>query len=376
MKERNICIIFPEVNPIAGIILNQYISLLRPFCQKLWIITKNGILTYDEYSKAQHNSELNDEVVSLTQKIPMFIRMDLNSTLELFKIRKEVDLTVINHTRGSYLLPQVFAKLLGKKIVLITGGTPSDCINLQSNSIVHSIIHLVVRILEEITYYLSDKIILYSDTEIYKKPGLIKHRKKIVACGARFVDLDTFKVTRQINDRENIIGYVGRISEEKGIRNLVEAINQICIRRTNIHFLFIGEGPLTELIKNVPPECTNYIEFLGLIPHSSLPLYLNEMKLLVIPSYTEGLPKVLLEAMACGTPVLATPVGSIPDVIIDSENGFIMEDNSPTCIAENIIRVINCPDLVKIALSGTNLVATDYNYAAALRRYELIFKDL
>lgn len=376
MKERNICIIFPEVNPIAGIILNQYISLLRPLCQKLWIITKNGILTYDEYSKAQHNSELNDEVVSLTQKIPMFIRMDLNSTLELFKIRKEVDLTVINHTRGSYLLPQVFAKLLGKKIVLITGGTPSDCINLQSNSIVYSIIHLVVRILEEITYYLSDKIILYSDTEICKKPGLIKYRKKIVACGARFVDLDTFKVTRQINDRENVIGYVGRIAEEKGVRNLIESVDKIFKEYSNVKFLFIGDGPLTHLIENMPPEYADCIGFVGLIPHSKLSTYFNEMKLLVIPSYAEGLPKVLLEAMACGTPVLATPVGAIPDVIIDGENGFMMEDNSPSCIAENIIRAINYPDLDKIVHNAKEMVDVDYSYVAALRRYESAFDDL
>ena len=49
--------------------------------------------------------------------------------------------------------------------------------------------------------------------------------------------------------------------------------------------------------------------------------------------------------MGCGTPVLATSVGGVPDVIKDKETGFIMEDNSPECIAENIERVLNHPDL-------------------------------
>ena len=49
--------------------------------------------------------------------------------------------------------------------------------------------------------------------------------------------------------------------------------------------------------------------------------------------------------MGCGTPVLATPVGGVPDLIKDDETGFIMEDNSPKCITENIERVLNHPDL-------------------------------
>jgi len=376
MKERSLCIIFPEVNSISEIILTQYISLLRPFCQKLWILTKHDLIMYNENSRIKCHSKQKNEAASLILKIPQFIRMDLNTTIRFLKIRKEVDIIVINHTRGSYLFPQIFATLLGKKVVLITGGTPSECLNLQPGSIISSLFRLVVRRLEDATYHLSDKIIVYSNREVNKKPGLIKYKEKIVSCGARFVDLDTFKITRQINDRENIIGYVGRIAEEKGIRNLIEAINQICMSGLNIKFLFIGEGPLIDLIKNMPPECTNHIDFVGLVPHSMLSIYFNRMKLLIIPSYTEGLPKVLLEAMACGTPVLATPVGAIPDVIIDGENGFIMGDNSPSCITENVIRAINCPNLGKITQNAKELIIADYNYAAALRRYESIFNDL
>ena len=131
MKTKRICIIFPEVNPIANIILSQYVSLLLPFSQRLWILTKNDVFEYDESGKLEFVSGPNCEFTSMIRKIPLFINMDITTTIKFFKIRKEIDIIVINHTRGTYLLPQVIAKLLGKKIILITGGTPSECICLQ-----------------------------------------------------------------------------------------------------------------------------------------------------------------------------------------------------------------------------------------------------
>jgi len=89
-----------------------------------------------------------------------------------------------------------------------------------------------------------------------------------------------------------------------------------------------------------------------------------------LPSYTEGLPNVMLEGMACGTPVLATPVGAIPDVIKDGETGFIMEDNSPACIAENIERALNNPDLERIIENARELVEKEFTYEATVERYK------
>ena len=111
------------------------------------------------------------------------------------------------------------------------------------------------------------------------------------------------------------------------------------------------------------------------IPHDELPRYLNELRLFVLPSYTEGLPHTLLEAMACGTPVLATPVGAIPDVIKDEETGFIMENNSPACIAENIVRALAHPNINEIIKNAHTLIEENYNYQAAVDGYRIILSS-
>ena len=83
----------------------------------------------------------------------------------------------------------------------------------------------------------------------------------------------------------------------------------------------------------------------------------------------------MLEAMGCGTPVLATPVGAIPDVIIDGKTGFIMENNSPECIAENVIRALNSPDLERIAENGRRFVEENFSFEKTVENWKRILQD-
>ena len=80
--------------------------------------------------------------------------------------------------------------------------------------------------------------------------------------------------------------------------------------------------------------------------------------------------------MACGTPVLATPAGAIPDVIKDGNIGFIMKDNSPECVAENVERVLNYPCLNEIMKNARELVEKEFTYEAAVERYKKVLEEL
>jgi glycosyltransferase involved in cell wall biosynthesis len=118
------------------------------------------------------------------------------------------------------------------------------------------------------------------------------------------------------------------------------------------------------------------ITYIDWVDNAKLSSYLNEIKLLVIPSYKEGLPNIVLESMSCGCVVSATPVGGIPDVIKDGETGFIMENNNPECVAENVIRALNHADLDRIVKNARLLVEKEYTYEAAVERYRKILENL
>ena len=110
--------------------------------------------------------------------------------------------------------------------------------------------------------------------------------------------------------------------------------------------------------------------------HNELPDNLNELKLLVFPSYSEGLPNIVSESMACGTPVLATPVGGVPDIVKYEETGFIMKNNSPECIARNVIRTLNNSDLNIIVENARKLIEEEYTYEVTVKRYRKMLENI
>jgi glycosyltransferase involved in cell wall biosynthesis len=235
----------------------------------------------------------------------------------------------------------------------------------------------IFKNIEYISYLFSDRIIVYS-------PGLISqwnlepYRHKILIAHRHFLDFNTFTVTTPLPDRPPLIGYIGRLSGEKGVQHFAQALPAVLSDRQDLRVLIGGDGPLKELIEASLQKggVTARVDLPGWISHDDLPRYLNQLRLLVLPSYTEGLPNIMLEAMACGTPVLATPVGAIPDVIIDGKTGFIMENNSPECIAENVKRALDSPDLERIAEAGRRFVEENFTFESTVTRWKEVLEDI
>jgi glycosyltransferase involved in cell wall biosynthesis len=165
---------------------------------------------------------------------------------------------------------------------------------------------------------------------------------------------------------------------EKGFENFLDSLPAIFEADKNLKILIGGDGPLKQLIpKKISKEhLENNVIIKNWIPHEDLPGLYNNLKLLIIPSYTEGLSNVLLEAMACGTPVLVTPVGANPDIIKDGETGYIMEYNSPDCIKKNVNRALKDPNLENVAMNAKKMVEREFTFEITVKQWKRILDDI
>lgn len=176
-----------------------------------------------------------------------------------------------------------------------------------------------------------------------------------------------------------MVGYVGRLSKVKGILNLIEAMPFVLKGRVDTSFVICGEGGLVnEVEKIIKAEGVEaHVRSIGWVAHQDVPQYLNELKLLVLPSFTEGLPNVILEAMACGTPVLATRVGAIPDIIKDGETGFLLKSNDPKHIADKIVELLNKPELLeKVSENAYEWVRQNFSKEKTIKLWQEILQQL
>ncbi len=267
-------------------------------------------------------------------------------------------------------LPVLTVRLLGKGPVLILGSSNSKLSEAKKSYLIK-----ILTIEDRINFFLARKIVLYS-AHILREWNLERHTNKILIGHRHYIDFEKFSITKPYSRREMIIGYVGRFSEEKGILNFVSALPGIVKAKKNLTIYIIGDGPLNDRVRArlIREDISEKVIFTGWVHRDELPRYLNEFRLLVLPSDTEGLSNSMLEAMACGTPVLSTPVGAIPDFITDGKTGFLMENNSPENIEKNVIRALNSPDTESIIMNAQDLLKREFTFESAVKRYSGILE--
>jgi glycosyltransferase involved in cell wall biosynthesis len=141
---------------------------------------------------------------------------------------------------------------------------------------------------------------------------------------------------------DNAILFVGRIEITKGPKLLLDCIPWFKERECPFHIFFAGEGTYKTYLENyvMRMKYNASVTFLGHLPHDYLPKIYNMSDVLILPSETEGAPMVVLESLACGTPVVASNVGGIPDIVSDGINGIVLNDLSPEKLAFSIISIL------------------------------------
>jgi glycosyltransferase involved in cell wall biosynthesis len=154
-----------------------------------------------------------------------------------------------------------------------------------------------------------------------------------------YVETDRFSPKFVDHAGPTRIGFVGRLDAQKNLPALLEAVAGL-----DVELLLVGYGPLRAQLEGQAASSTTAIKFLGSLPNLELPAFLNSCDLFILPSLYEGHPKALLEAMACGIPVIGTRVPGIQELIHDGENGLLCELD-PESIRAAIQRALGDPDL-------------------------------
>lgn len=188
-------------------------------------------------------------------KIHRYVLLQLKISFHLVQIAKIFD--VIFVILGSILpIPILLAKILGKKIVLITTGSEFKIAQKRYEKL-HGKIGITlargVRITENICYALSDHIVVDSEKHVYQL-GLNKYKRKIV-CHDRYINHELFKIIKKIDERDNLVGYIGRFGSEKGTINFLDALSTILKEDNDVKALICGDG---ELLGEIKEKISNF----------------------------------------------------------------------------------------------------------------------
>jgi glycosyltransferase involved in cell wall biosynthesis len=359
--------------------LDELIALLSPLTSRLFVIAS-------DYGNTTPGVEIvpikGTRRASFLSKALEQVFVHLQMLRVVATLSNEIDVLIFFLGGIEFAIPLAFAKCLNIKCFAILTNVP-DAKRMQAVQASEApqpfgeLTRLsILALLERLTCYFADKLIVY-DESLVDQCGLRKFRKKITIAHRHFIDFDTYRFEDDVEQRDNLVTYIGRLHEEKGVLNLVKAIPKILEKRGDVKFVLVGDGHLEDEIRRFVDTHALHrsVTLTGWVPHRELPKYLTASKLQVLPSYNEGLPHVMLEAMACGTPVLATPVGAVPQVIKDKETGFLIHDNAPSSLAERIVEVLAYPHLRRIASNARTLVQSEFQYESVLKTWRNVICD-
>ena len=215
------------------------------------------------------------------------------------------------------------------------------------------------------------------------KNGLKKDKLEIIPFG---VDTNIFKPYKVLKNEQIIqILSIGYLIERKGFEYLIKSIKEVLKIHHNINLKIVGTGPLENQIKNQIKELEleGNIEILGNVSDEKLLDLYNSSDIFVLPSIvdsqgnTEGLGVVLLEAMACKLPVIASNIGGIPDIVHDRINGLLVPQKNIFELSNALNELIKNEELRKsLALNGYEMVKGHFSWEQIAKDYLKIYKEI
>jgi len=193
-----------------------------------------------------------------------------------------------------------------------------------------------------------------------------------------YVDTDLFVPSSEAHDNKMFkILSVGRLSEQKNFPLLLQGVSRLQeLTDKQIKLTIVGAGPLKEALLSEASARKVSLTIIDRIPNSEMhPLY-TDNHLFVMTSPREGHPRALIEAMACGLPIVGTNVTGISDIIKDNDDGLLCDENRDS-VANQILRIINDKELAaRLGENARKQAVARYSFKALLEKESLIYKQI
>jgi glycosyltransferase involved in cell wall biosynthesis len=259
------------------------------------------------------------------------------------------------HIEGHFVLPDGFAaaflgRQFGKPNIIHVRGTDIHTIPQQS-ALLRFLTVWALRhadAIRAVSSDLAERVVKLLDAEKRRSRETEKVGK--VWAVPNGVDLNKFRLmARQeakrqlgLNDDKRYLLYVGRLVAVKGLDLLLDAFAQLVQNQRDVELVLVGDGAERHALaqRAATLGVKDKVHFVGAQPHEQIVLWMNAGDVFCLPSHKEGLPNVLLESLACGTPVVATSVGGIPEVVSDGQVGRLVRSRDPREMAACIEEVL------------------------------------
>ena len=201
------------------------------------------------------------------------------------------------------------------------------------------------------------------------------------------IDQDQFCRTRPITQAKRqqwdagperlVIGALGRLANEKGFDHLINALVEVVDAGIDAQLVIAGEGPDETELRRLAAvsKYPERVAFVGFCRDTRG--FLESLDLFVLSSLREGLPNVVLEAMAVGVPVVATDVGGVSRVVRDGENGLLVPSGSLAAIRDGILRLAERPPTrAAFAAAGLKTINESWSFRRRMQRVDQIYHDV
>jgi glycosyltransferase involved in cell wall biosynthesis len=291
-----------------------------------------SFLTYGTGDKAYESRIIPIKVLPKLRGIPIKL-YSFVMPLVHWKALKETDFLMTNQMTGSWAA--VIAKLLFRKKLIVRCGYEWELFAKKQKT--SKLRLFLIHLIEWISYHVADAIILTSDEMKRYVCDTFEIPPEKITVIPNYIDTELFRPLADVKKMPGRLIFVGRLVEQKNLLSLFEAVKDL----PDIELLLVGDGPLRKELEGYARAHGIRAVFQARVPNDQLPLFLNTAEAFVLPSLYEGNPKALLEAMACGLPVIVTPVAGNREVVIHRVNGYHSSNKSSEAIREAIVEVLS-----------------------------------